>query len=100
MPKPTDPSANDATAIQKLLGDKFGGMSTLVNCTFQSFNFRERDRLQSFYSLMAAIAAEEYSHIEAVSYAAANRHKRPQQEPGCRPAGRGRRLPQHIPLPF
>lgn len=83
MPKPTDPSANDATAIQKLLGDKFGEMSTLMNCAFQSFNSRKRDRLQSFYSLVAAIAAEEYSHIEAVNYAATNQHERPQQGPGC-----------------
>ena len=44
-------------------------MSTLMNYTFQSFNFRGRDRLRPFYSLTAAIAAEEYSHIEAVSYA-------------------------------
>ena len=69
LPKPTNPSANDAVAVQELLGGKFGEMSTLMNYTFQSFNFRGRDRLRPFYSLTAAIAAEEYSHIEAVSYA-------------------------------
>ena len=69
LPKPTNPSANDAAAVQELLGGKFGEMSTLMNYTFQSFNFRGRDRLRPFYSLTAAIAAEEYSHIEAVSYA-------------------------------
>ena len=55
--------------MQELLGGKSDEMSTLMNDTFQSFNFRGRDRLKSFYSLTAAIAAEEYSHIEAVSYA-------------------------------
>ena len=74
LPKPTNPSANDAAAVRELLGGKFDEMSTLMNYTFQSFNFqgrdfRGRDRLRPFYSLTAAIAAEEYSHIEAVSYA-------------------------------
>ena len=69
LPKPTNPSANDAAAVQELLGGKFGEMSTLINYTFQSFNFRGRDRLRPFYSLTAAIAAEEYSHTKAVSYA-------------------------------
>lgn len=69
LPTPKNPSPNDAAAIQELLGGKFGEMSTLMNYTFQSFNFRGRDRLRPFYSLTAAIAAEEYSHIEAVSYA-------------------------------
>ena len=40
-----------------------------MNYTFQSFNFRGCDRLRPFYALTSAIAAEEYSHIEAVSYA-------------------------------
>lgn len=69
LPTPKHPSANDAAAIQELLGGKFGEMSTLMNYTFQSFNFRGRDRLRPFYALTSAIAAEEYSHIEAVSYA-------------------------------
>ena len=69
LPKPTNPSANDAAAIQELLGGKFGEMSTLMNYTFQSFNFRGRDRLRPFYALTSAIAAEEYSHIESVTYA-------------------------------
>ncbi|ALW87007.1 manganese catalase [Hymenobacter sedentarius] len=69
LPAPKNPSANDAAAVQELLGGKYGEMSTLMNYTFQSFNFRGRDRLRPFYSLTAAIAAEEYSHIEAVSYA-------------------------------
>ena len=38
LPKPKNPSANDAAALQELLGGKFGEMSTLMNYTFQSFN--------------------------------------------------------------
>jgi Mn-containing catalase len=44
-------------------------MSTLMNYTFQSFNFRGRNQLRPYYDLIANIAAEEYSHIELVSYA-------------------------------
>lgn len=69
LPVPKNPSPNDAAAVQELLGGKFGEMSTLMNYTFQSFNFRGRNRLRPFYDLIANIAAEEYSHIEAVSYA-------------------------------
>ncbi|GAC1394942.1 MAG: hypothetical protein NVSMB65_13510 [Chloroflexota bacterium] len=39
-----------------------------MNYTFQSFNFRVRDKLRPYYDLIANIAAEEYSHIELVSY--------------------------------
>ncbi|GAB2959468.1 manganese catalase family protein [Hymenobacter coalescens] len=69
LPTPKNASPNDAAAVQELLGGKYGEMSTLMNYTFQSFNFRGRKRLRPFYELVASIAAEEYSHIEAVSYA-------------------------------
>lgn len=69
LPKPKAPSANAAATIQELLGGRFGEMSTLMNYTFQSFNFRGRDKLRPFYDLIANIAAEEYGHIELVSYA-------------------------------
>lgn len=69
LPKPNNPSPNDAAAVQELLGGKFGEMSTLMNYTFQSFNFRGRKRLRPFYDLIASIAGEEYAHIELVSYA-------------------------------
>src|SRR5687767_15550518 len=69
LPKPKNPSANDAAAIQELLGGKFGEMSTLMNYTYQSFNFRGRKRLRPFYDLISSIAGEEYGHIEVVSYA-------------------------------
>jgi ABC-type phosphate transport system permease subunit len=68
LPAPKHPSPNSASAVQELLGGKFGEMSTLMNYTFQSFNFRGRDRLRPFYDLIANIAAEEYGHIELVSH--------------------------------
>ncbi len=68
LPVPKHPSPNGAAAVQELLGGKFGEMSTLMNYTFQSFNFRGRNEMRPFYDLIANIAAEEYGHIEAVSY--------------------------------
>jgi Mn-containing catalase len=69
LPHPKHASPNDAAAVQELLGGKFGEMSTLMNYTFQSFNFRGRAQMRPFYDLIANIAAEEFGHIEAVSYA-------------------------------
>jgi Mn-containing catalase len=51
------------------MGGKFGEMSTLMNYTFQSFNFRYRQGARPFYDLIANIAAEEYGHIELVAAA-------------------------------
>jgi Mn-containing catalase len=53
--------------FQELMGGKFGEMSTLMNYTFQSFNFRGKEKYRPFYDLICNIAAEEYSHIEAVA---------------------------------
>ena len=69
FPKSKDSSPDAAAAMQHLLGGKFGEMSTLMNYTFQSFNFRGRKEMRPFYDLVANIATEEYSHIEIVSYA-------------------------------
>jgi len=69
LPRPSNPAPNDAAAIQELLGGKFGEMSTLMNYTYQSFNFRGRTKLRPFYDLICSIAGEEYGHIEVVSYA-------------------------------
>src|SRR5688500_18254430 len=69
LPHPENPSPNSAAAVQELLGGKFGEMSTFMNYTFQSFNFRGRSRMRPFYDLVANIAAEEFGHIELVSYA-------------------------------
>ena len=49
------------------MGGRFGEMSTLMNYTFQSFNFRGRASARPFYDLIANIAAEEYGHIELVA---------------------------------
>ncbi len=68
IPRPKSPNPAAASAVQELLGGKFGEMSTLMNYTFQSFNFRGRTGLRPFYDLVASIAAEEYSHIEMVTY--------------------------------
>ena len=68
LPEPKHPNPNGAAAVQELLGGKFGEMSTLMNYTFQSFNFRGRNQMRPFYDLIANIAAEEFGHIEAVSY--------------------------------
>ena len=51
------------------MGGKFGEMSTFMNYTFQSFNFRNRQGARPFYDLVANIAAEEFGHIELVSTA-------------------------------
>jgi Mn-containing catalase len=68
LPMPAHPSPNSVSAVQELLGGKYGEMSTLMNYTFQSFNFRGRDKMKPFYVLIANIAAEEYGHIELVSH--------------------------------
>ena len=68
LPRPKEASPDSAAAVQELLGGKFGEMSTLMNYTYQSFNFRGRDKLRPFYDLIANIAAEEYGHLELVSY--------------------------------
>src|SRR6187551_1210472 len=69
LPHPENPSPNSAAAVQELLGGKFGEMSTFMNYTYQSFNFRGRDQMRPFYDLIANIGAEEFGHIELVSYA-------------------------------
>ena len=68
LPPPKGPNPNAAAAVQELMGGRFGELSTLMNYTFQSFNFRGRDQARPYYDLIANIAAEEYSHIELVAY--------------------------------
>ncbi|HEY7074404.1 MAG TPA: manganese catalase family protein [Solirubrobacteraceae bacterium] len=67
LPPPSDPDPAGAQAVQELLGGRFGEMSTLMNYTFQSFNFRHRQGARPFYDLIANIAAEEFGHIEVVA---------------------------------
>src|SRR3954462_16035246 len=69
LPPPSDPDPDGASIVQELMGGKFGEMSTLMNYTFQSFNFRNRQGARPFYDLIANIAAEEYGHIELVAAA-------------------------------
>jgi Mn-containing catalase len=69
LPPPSDPDPVGASAVQELLGGKFGEMSTFMNYTYQSFNFRNRQVARPFYDLVASIAAEEFGHIELVSAA-------------------------------
>src|SRR3954449_3380374 len=67
LPPPSDPDPVGASAVQELMGGRFGEMSTLMNYTFQSFNFRGRQQARPFYDLVANIAAEEFAHIELVA---------------------------------
>src|SRR5215210_360289 len=67
MPPPSEPDPAGAAAVQELMGGKFGEMSTFMNYTFQSFNFRGRQAARPFYDLIANIAAEEFGHIEVVA---------------------------------
>ena len=69
MPPPSDPDPAGAAAVQELLGGRFGEMSTFLNYTFQSFNFRNRQGARPFYDLVANIAAEEFGHVELVAVA-------------------------------
>src|SRR5688500_5808129 len=64
LPAPKRQDPNAAAALQELLGGKYGEMSTLGNYMFQSFNFRSKNKLRPFYSLVAAITAEELGHVE------------------------------------
>jgi Mn-containing catalase len=69
LPPPSDPDPVGASCVQELLGGKFGEMSTFMNYTYQSFNFRARQGARPFYDLVASIAAEEFGHIELVAKA-------------------------------
>ena len=69
LPPPSTPDPDGASVVQELMGGKFGEMSTFMNYTFQSFNFRNRQGARPFYDLVASIAAEEFGHIELVSAA-------------------------------
>ncbi|MDQ2700068.1 MAG: manganese catalase family protein [Actinomycetota bacterium] len=69
MPPPSTPDPAGAAVVQELLGGKYGEMSTFMNYTFQSFNFRARQGARPFFDLVSSIAAEEFGHIELVSTA-------------------------------
>src|SRR3954453_12342841 len=67
LPPPSDPDPNGASAVQELMGGRFGEMSTLMDYLFQSMNFRGRQKARPFYDLIANIAAEEWGHVELVA---------------------------------
>ncbi|MBA2440812.1 MAG: manganese catalase family protein [Rubrobacter sp.] len=67
LPMPEQPAPEAANAVQDLLGGRFGEMSTLMNYTYQSFNFRGRTKVKPYYDLIANIATEELGHIEMVA---------------------------------
>ncbi|MEJ7837876.1 MAG: manganese catalase family protein [Thermomicrobiales bacterium] len=69
LPIPKSANPNAAAAVQELMGGKFGEMSTLMNYTFQSFNFRGREEARPYYDLICNIAAEENAHVELVATA-------------------------------
>ena len=68
LPPPADPDPAGAAIVQELMGGRYGEMSTFLNYTFQSFNFRGRQQARPFYDLVANIAAEEFGHIELVAH--------------------------------
>jgi Mn-containing catalase len=69
MPLPKEPDPSAAAAVNELMGGRFGEMTTLNTYMYQSFNFRNRQKLRPFYALIANIATEELGHIELVGAA-------------------------------
>ncbi|CAI6024473.1 manganese catalase family protein [Cohnella sp. JJ-181] len=67
LPIGAHPDPNGASAVQELMGGRFGEMSTLNNYMFQSFNFRGKTKLRAFYDIVASITAEEFGHVELVA---------------------------------
>jgi Mn-containing catalase len=65
--KKIDPES--ASAVQELMGGRFGEMSTFNNYFVQSMNLRGKAKLGAYYELVANIAAEELGHIELVGAA-------------------------------
>jgi Mn-containing catalase len=82
LPAPKKQDPNAGAALQELLGGKYGEMSTLGNYLFQSFNFRSKSKLRPFYSLVAAITAEELGHVELVSNGVAMLNNGPDSDAG------------------
>src|ERR1700709_1527209 len=95
LPPPSTPDPAGAKVVQELLGGKFGEMSTFMNYTMQSFNFRARQDARPFYDLVANIAAEEFGHIELVS-TAINTMLTGSAEKGSLPSPSDMLNPQHF----
>jgi Mn-containing catalase len=69
MPLLNEPDPSAAAAVNELMGGRFGAMTTLNTYMYQSFNFRQCEKLRPFYALIANIATEELGHIELVGAA-------------------------------
>ena len=67
LPLPKERNPNAAATVQELFGGRFGEISTLMNYTMQSFNFRGKKELKPYYDLISNIATEELGHIELVA---------------------------------
>lgn len=65
IPK-SDPDPKAASALQEILGGKFGEMRVMMQYMFQTFNFR--GTAKPFQDLLRSIASEEIGHVELVSY--------------------------------
>jgi Mn-containing catalase len=46
MPLPKEPDPAAAAAVNELMGGRFGEMTTLNTYMYQSFNFRNREKLR------------------------------------------------------
>ena len=88
MPPPSTPDPAGAAVVQELLGGKFGEMSTFMNYTFQSFNFRARQEARPFFDLVSNIAAEEFGHIELVATPSTRCSPAPARRATCATRGR------------
>lgn len=69
LPQSTKIDPESASAVQELMGGRFGEMSTFNNYFFQSINLRSKPKLKAYYEIIANITAEELGHIELVGAA-------------------------------
>src|SRR5947208_1839579 len=69
LPSPTKIHPESASAVQELMGGRFGEMSTFNNYFTQSMNMRGKKSIAPFYELVANITAEELGHIQLVGAA-------------------------------
>ena len=67
LPPPSDPDPVGAAAVQELLGGKFGEMSTFLNYTFQSFNFRNRQGCEAVLRSGLEHRCRGVRHVELVA---------------------------------
>lgn len=84
-PKKIDPES--ASAVQELMGGRFGEMSTFNNYFTQSMNMRGKKSIAPFYELVANITAEELGHIQLVGAAINSLLNGPEMEPAIQENG-------------